>query len=63
MYPGIPACLPDAVRDDLAHVSLMALPPSLHYRIYHWEKLDDAEREVTAGDVRLMAALLEGTRR
>lgn len=51
------SCLPAPVRDDLARVSFLALPPSLLWRVDNWADLDDAEREVTAADLRLMAGL------
>ena len=53
------SCLPAPVRDDLAHVSLMALSPSLTYRVTHWTELDAGERDVTAADVKHMARLAD----
>jgi hypothetical protein len=52
-YPPVP----DVLREPLSRLSLMALPPSLHYRVRHWDELDDAEREVTKADCERMAGL------
>lgn len=52
-YPPVPVEL----REPLSRVSLMALSPSLHYRVRHWDELDEAERAVTLADCELLAGM------
>jgi hypothetical protein len=54
--------VPDAVRAPLERIGMMVLPPSLAYRVWHWDELDAAEREVTAADVDRLAGVLASGR-
>lgn len=45
------------VLHDLARVSQLALSPGLRDRLDRWDALDKADQDVTAADVRHMAAL------
>lgn len=51
------ACLPAAVRDDMARASVIVLPSLLTAKLREWERLDAEERERAAADVALMARL------
>ena len=49
--------VPEPLREPLARVSFLALPPSLAWRVAHWDELDEAERAVTLADCERMAGL------
>ena len=50
--------VPEPLREPLARVSLMALPPGLAWRVWHWDELDAVEREVTLADCERLAGLV-----
>jgi hypothetical protein len=47
------ACLP-----PLLDISRPVLPARLVERLERWDELDEPERQVTVGDLRLMAAIM-----
>ena len=54
--------IPDALMPDLARIGVTLLPSRLAERVGRWDELDEGQRVVTAGDVRLLAGAVTAAR-